>query len=182
MSEKNFNVVLSMFDESSTFMGSLGRYSGGGAKYERSIYNDLFNGSSTFNRSLSKVSYVIVKPRLNICLLGHASEFIQYMQEERANKDDGLIQRILCSAPMPQFYSMDTINEARTAPKFFSFNVFLYAIHRYHKRTKLNDKGEEVSINIEYTFDNDANVAFNNYYNDCKRTSVRMNNIDNCIV
>ncbi len=28
MSETNFNVVLSLFDESSTFIGSLGRYNG----------------------------------------------------------------------------------------------------------------------------------------------------------
>ena len=171
-----------MIDDSSTFMESSGRYSGDGAKKQESIYNDLYNGSSMFNRSLSKVSYAIVKPRLSICLLGHPSQFIQYIQEERANKDDRLIQRILCNAPKPQFYSMNIIKESRTAPKLFSLNVFFYAIHRYHKKTHLDDNGEEASINIEYTFDNDAKDAFNNYYNDCKRTSARINNIDKFIV
>ena len=37
MSEPDFNVLLSLFDESSIFMGNLGRYNGRGAKYNRSI-------------------------------------------------------------------------------------------------------------------------------------------------
>ena len=119
MSETNFNVVLSLFDESSTFMGSLGRYNGGGAKYDRSIYNELYMGDNSFSKTLSKVSYVISNPRLNICLLGHASEFIQYMKEEKSSKDDGLIQRIICSAPIPLFYEFKIVEDARNSIKNF---------------------------------------------------------------
>ena len=182
MSEPSFNVVLSLFDESSTFMGSLGRYSGGGSKYERSIYNDLFNGSSSFNRALTKASYNIVNPRLNICLLGHATEFIQYMREERANKDDGLIQRILCSAPLPKFYSMEIVKEARNSDKAFSIAVFFYIIHRFHKRKILDNQNRSVNINLLYIFDDDAAKVFNSYYSEYKSISQRMNNIDNFIV
>ncbi len=75
MSQPNSNVVFLPFDESATITGQLGRYNGG-SSYDRSIYNELFNGDGSFSRVLSKFSYIIVNPRLNICLLGHANEFI----------------------------------------------------------------------------------------------------------
>ncbi len=91
-------------------------------------------GDNSLSKTLSKVSYVISNPRLNICLLGHASEFIQYMKEEKSSKDDGLIQRIICSAPIPLFYEFKIVEDARNSIKKFSMSVFLYVIHRNHNR------------------------------------------------
>ena len=81
MSQQNCNVSFLPFDESETFNGQLGIYNGGSCYY-RSIYNELFNGG-TFSRVLSKIAYIVVNPRLNLCLLGHANEFIKYMVKER---------------------------------------------------------------------------------------------------
>jgi hypothetical protein len=99
---KEQNCVLSLFDECSTFMGSFGRYSnGGGAAYDRAFYLELFNGSKSFRRDLSKSRTVVKNPRLNICLLGHPQTFIKAIRYEQEHKDDGLMQRFLTCCPKP---------------------------------------------------------------------------------
>jgi hypothetical protein len=108
-------------------------------------------GDDSFNKTLSKILYVISNPRLNICLFGHASEFIQYMKEEKSSKDDCLIQRIICSAPMPQFDEFKIVEDARNFIKTFSMSVFLHVIHRnYHRFI------DEDSTNSVYSFIIDA--------------------------
>ena len=78
MSQSNRFVTFLPFDESGTLTGLLGRLSGG-SSYDRSIYNELFNGGGTFSCVLSKISYTIVNPRLNFCFFGHVNEFITVM-------------------------------------------------------------------------------------------------------
>ncbi len=182
MSQPNCNVSFLPFDESGTFTGQLGRYSGG-SSYDRSIYNELFNGDGTFSRVLSKVSYIIVNPRLNICLLGHANEFIKYMIEERNCKDDGLIQRLLCNAPMPLFLSMELIKIAREKELNYSLTLLLYIIQRFHKRENKVDNCEEtVQVNFLYKFDLEASVEVIQYYSKCRNISQKFNNIDSFLV
>jgi hypothetical protein len=134
-------------------------------------------GDDSFNKTLSKILYVISNPRLNICLFGHASEFIQHMKEEKPSKDDCLIQRIMCSAPMPQFDEFKIVEDARNFIKTFLMSVFLHVIHRYYNRFI-----DEVRTNSVYSFITDAKLACKDYYTDYKKLSKKMNNIDNFIV
>ena len=182
MSQPNCNVSFLPFDESGTFTGQLGRYSGG-SSYDRSIYNELFNGDGTFSRVLSKVAYIIVNPRLNICLLGHANEFIKYMIEERNCKDDGLIQRLLCNAPMPIFLTMEIIKLARETIVHYSLTVFMFIIFKYHQRYIKVDNSEEIKqTNFVYKFDDEAENEVIKYYSKCRSISQRFNNIDSFLV
>ncbi|RNA44246.1 hypothetical protein BpHYR1_047777 [Brachionus plicatilis] len=48
---KNFAQILSLYDESSSFIGALGRYNNGGTSYDCSIFLQIFNGT-TINRDL----------------------------------------------------------------------------------------------------------------------------------
>jgi hypothetical protein len=49
------NCILSLFDESSKFLGSFSRYNHGGSSYDRSIYLDLFIGRHAFRRDLANI-------------------------------------------------------------------------------------------------------------------------------
>jgi hypothetical protein len=181
MSKANTNCILSLFDESSTFMGSLGRYSGGGAAYERSIYLELFNGGNSFSRVLSKETFVIENPRLNICMLGHPHEFIKLMREDKKKRDDGLMQRFLSNCPMPQFYSMEFIKEARNTERKFSMSILLYVIKRLHDRTILNDLNIKQPLPIKYCLDRESEKLFSETYSEYKEVSQSMNNNDTFI-
>lgn len=74
-------------------MGAFGRYSGGGALYERSIYLELANAGRVFKRDLKNERTKIVAPRLNICVLGHPFSFVEAFNSERSNRDDELTAR-----------------------------------------------------------------------------------------
>lgn len=91
------------------------------------------------------------------------------MQEERASRDDGLIQRILCCAPMPKFYRMDVVKDARSIEMKFSMSVFLYVIHRFHNKV----------TNLLYE---KATEAFRKYYSEYKGISEKMNIIHMFVV
>ena len=68
---EKFQSVISLWDESSSFMSSFGRYSGtSSAGYDRSIYLELSNASEEFRRDLKNARCVIDDPRLSIGLLG----------------------------------------------------------------------------------------------------------------
>ena len=132
---------------------------------------------------LSKIAYIIVNPRLNICLLGHANEFIKYMIEERNCKDDGLIQRLLCNAPLPPFLSMEVIKIARETEIKYSLSVFMFIIHKFHKRQSTVDGTDEmVNLNIVYRFDEEAQVEVTKYYTKCRLISQKFNNVDSFLV
>ncbi len=166
-----------MFDESSTFMGSLGRYSNGGSGYDRSIYNELWEGPFLFCRNLANKAYIIQNARLNICLLGHASEFVKYMHDERTSKDDGLIQRVLCSAPMPSYIDWEEVKSARRIDINYSLTVFLYIIQRCHRRYKINIiTNEAENFYLKYEFDNDSEVEYGKYYSKFKHLAKKLNN------
>ena len=77
------NCILSLFDKSSQFLETFGRYNHGGASYDRSIYLDLFKGRHEFRWDLANKRTVVKFPRLNICLLGHPVSFIKLMKEEQ---------------------------------------------------------------------------------------------------
>ena len=76
--------IASFFDESSQFIGSFGRYNGGGANYDRSIYLELANGGSDFRRDLKSERTIIKNPRLNLCINGHPSTFIEAFNAEKS--------------------------------------------------------------------------------------------------
>ena len=102
---KNLGQILSLYDESSSFIGALGRYNNGGTSYDRSIFLQLFNGT-TINRDLKGGRTRLRNPKLNICLLGHPCSFIRLIKEENESFDDGLFQRFLMCAPKPFLNSL----------------------------------------------------------------------------
>lgn len=64
--------MISLWDEATMFMSSFGRYSGSGssANYDRSNYNEIFNGGDIFTRDIKGLRCRVNKPRLQIVLLG----------------------------------------------------------------------------------------------------------------
>ena len=105
------------------------------------------------------------------------------MVEERNCKDDGLIQRLLCNAPMPLFLSMEKIKIAREITLTYSVTVLLYIIQRYHKRSsKVNNTDELVEVNVVYKFDDEAEIELIKYYSQCRSISQKYNNVDSFLV
>ncbi|RNA05204.1 hypothetical protein BpHYR1_040782 [Brachionus plicatilis] len=106
--------VLSLWDESSTFLNSFGLYKGqNSSSYDRSIYNDLYNAPSFYRRDTANSRQVFKEPRLNICVLGHPPTFIELIKNEVNSKDDGLIQRFHLCAPDPEFIKDKMIMNAQ---------------------------------------------------------------------
>jgi hypothetical protein len=133
--------------------------------------------------AVSVVSYIIVNPRLNICLLGHANEFIKYMIEERNCKDDGFIQRILCNAPKPLFLKMEIIKISRQEILKYCVTVLMFIISKYHHRnTKVQNSDEKIQLNVVYKFDDEADIEMTKYYSKCRSISEKYNNIDSFLV
>jgi len=64
--------MISLWDEATMFMSSFGRYGNGGsaANYDRSVYLEVANASDVFSRDLKGQRCRIIKPRLQISLLG----------------------------------------------------------------------------------------------------------------
>ena len=120
MSRPNFNVCFLSYNESSKFTNQLKRNSNA-----QSIYKELFDGDQRFKFLFSKSSYHISNPRLNICLLCEANEFIKYMIE-----DVGVIPRFLCNAPRLVISPGEKVTN-------YSLAVFMYIIQRYHQRQSI---------------------------------------------
>jgi hypothetical protein len=57
-------------------LGAFGRYSVGGALYERSIYLELANTGRVFKNDLKTERVRIENLRLNICVSGHPFSFV----------------------------------------------------------------------------------------------------------
>jgi len=105
------------------------------------------------------------------------------MIEERNCKDDGLIQRLLCNAPMPLFLTMETIKLARETIIHYSLTVFMFIIFKYHQRYIKVDNSEEIKqTNFVYKFDDEAENEVIKYYSKCRSISQRFNNIDSFLV
>jgi hypothetical protein len=181
MLEEN-NCILSLFDEASAFYGSFGRYSNGGALYERSIYLELFNAKDTFRRDLKNKKTRIANPRLNICLLGHPQFFVKAMREEQSNRDDGLMQRFLSCCPKPIFFSAEDIEQAQLFERKFSFTVLLYTIKVFHIQKVVSeaviDNNSKQKKIIKYLFDKEAKATYNSIFTTYRSVSAFMNDHD----
>ncbi len=171
-----------MFDESSSFYGSFGRYSNGGALYERSIYLELFNGKETFRRDLTKKKTRIVNPRLNICLLGHPQFFVKAMREEQSNRDDGLMQRFLSCCPKPNFYSANEIDDAQSSPRKISMTLLMYSVQFFHSQKLMSDvvieNNTDQKAAIKYFFNQQSKEYYNSIYSEYRNVSALLNNED----
>lgn len=136
--------ICCLFDESNSFIGSLGRYSNG-ANYDRSLFLSLYNAPSSLDRDLKSGRTRLVEPRVNICLLGHPFQFIKMLKEERDGFDDGLIQRFLLSVPKPHYIKATQIRNAKK-PKISLFSI-LFAIYNLYKN-QVNFKPSDVSLEV----------------------------------
>lgn len=74
--------IITIYDESSAFIGNLGRYSGGNQGFDRSLILELVNGPSVYNRDLKSSKKRCTNPKLNMCLLGHPYTFINMMNDK----------------------------------------------------------------------------------------------------
>lgn len=120
--------VLSFFDESGTFFGSLDRKNN---SYDRSVYNSLFNSPKNYNRDVLNNQINLKDPCLNMCLLGHIEEYIQMLNSENSQDDDALMHRFLLNIPQPVFKKAKYIREANDNYNFSLSSIFymLYKIH-----------------------------------------------------
>jgi len=124
--------MLSLYDESATFLGSLGRYSSGtgAASYDRSIYLSLWGALDSYERDLKSERTRIDNPRLNLSVNGHPTQFINLLRNERFFYDDGLFQRMLCNAPVgPKVYAEDIRNTPQSIVALHCILYFLYVAH-----------------------------------------------------
>ena len=170
-----FQTMISLWDESSSFMGSFGRYTGdGGASvgYDRSIYLELANVPNDFRRDLKQSRCRIQYPRLNLCLLGfkrkflgHPAQFIDAMKNEKSSQDDGLIQRFLLCAPNPIFLSAQEINQAPDLICALD-NILLFIHHANANMPNI------------YSLDLDAAAKFNTYFTDFRQIVKNSYHID----
>jgi hypothetical protein len=129
---KQMKSIVSFYDESSSFLGALGRYNGTGSSYDRGIFLELFNMSRKYNRDLKSGRTRLHEPKLNMCLLGHPHIFVKLLSEERNSHDDGLMQRFLICSPEPLLDI--TIEEMAATPKPASSLVnLLYLIEQVNQ-------------------------------------------------
>ena len=142
--------LLSIFDESQAFFNSFGLYKATCAAYEKSVYLELHNGSSSYNRSLKSKTTRIDNPRFNLALFGHPGNVIQMVKKKFEKSDDGLLQRFLISAPDPVVLFSTAIMNCK--PITFDLSV-IFSIAK-----KLNTE------DILLTLDNEASVKFNEVY------------------
>ncbi|CAF1002011.1 unnamed protein product, partial [Brachionus calyciflorus] len=147
---KTLGPILSMYDESSSFIGSLGRYTNGGTNYDRSIYLNLFNGI-TINRDLKCGRTRIKNPKLNICILGHPWAFIRLIKEEIENFDDGLFQRFLMCCPEPPIVSLKEIRK-KPSPKI-SIVAILYLIFKLNETPQIYKLNKEACDRYDSIYD-----------------------------
>jgi hypothetical protein len=139
-----------LFDEASMLLGAFGRYSGGGALYERSIYLELANAGRAFKRDLKTERTRICTPRLNMSVLGHPFSFIEAFHAEKNNRDDGLTHRFFAACPPPTFYKSREINST-VDPSCNLLLVFYFIKVRYTtgKTFSLSDDAKNI-FNEEY--------------------------------
>jgi hypothetical protein len=64
------------YDEASTLFGSLGRYSGGGTAFDKSVYNTLWGAPRNIKRDLKTGRSVIIDPRLQLTVCTHPQYII----------------------------------------------------------------------------------------------------------
>ncbi len=131
-------------------LGAFGRYSGGGALYERSIYLELANAGRVFKRDLKTERTRIVNPRLNICVLGHPFSFVEAFHQEKTNRDDGLTHRFFVACPPPTFFKTKDISSTKE-PSCSLLLVFYFIRLRFNseKTFHLSEEAKEI-YNKEY--------------------------------
>jgi hypothetical protein len=171
--------MLSLFDESSQFLGSFGRYTNGGSSYDRGVYLELFNGKDEYIRDLCNKSTHIVNPRLNLCMLGHPSSFFKLMREE-LGMDDGLMQRFLSISPSPCFSDSDFIEKAGQNPRPFTLTTLLFNIQLFHnfvdnEETVLDNRLKKV---VTYKMEGESKIFFKQTYSEYREVSKKMHDHD----
>ena len=179
---ENKNCTLSLFDESSSFYGSFGRYSPGGASYERGIYLELYNTKRSFKRDIKKdmksEKKKIINPRVNLCLLGHPQFFIKVIRDEQMNRSDGLQQRFLTCCPKPVFYFIaEAIENAQKIQPQLSIKVLLLYVKLFH--TQVIDDNKDVPVQrkaIKHKLDEMSNRLYNKLYSEYRKICETMNN------
>jgi hypothetical protein len=69
-----FYIIITLtgyYDEANTLFGSLGRYNQGGAAYDKSIYNSMWNGPKVIKRDLKTGRSNIVGARTQLTVCTH---------------------------------------------------------------------------------------------------------------
>ena len=154
------------------WFGQQGRYTNGGAMYDRSVYLDLYNCKNTFKRDTkndinNKKRCKIVNPRFNLCLLGHPQYFIKFIKDEADNRCDGLMQRFLISCPEPTFFLYKSIKDAQIVPRKMSLTVLMFAIKIFHRQ---DDETNEMILR-KYKFDDKAEKLYEQLHDEYKLIS-----------
>jgi len=157
--------ILSLFDESSTFFGSLDRKNN--SSFDRSIYNSFFSAPKTYTRDVLNNQLFLENPILNICLLGHIEEYIQTLNCENTRINDGLLHRFFLNIPQPIFKKAKYIREAIVHDNISLTSIFymlykineierVYTFKNIQKIDALHDDFKDI---IEKTHTIDKNVA-----------------------
>lgn len=97
--------VLSLYDEGSTFIGSIGRYNPNGVALERAVYLELYNGPEQYKRHTKSQSSSTENPQLNIGLMAHGYLFVDLIRGELTALNDGLSHRFFIASPPNDSYS-----------------------------------------------------------------------------
>ncbi|CAF1634711.1 unnamed protein product, partial [Didymodactylos carnosus] len=93
-------LLLQLLDEISTFFASLGLYKAtGGASYDRSLINQLYNTLRYIRHQTLDNSTSVQNPLLNIGGAGHPDELPNGIRSDM--QGDGFISRFLISCPTP---------------------------------------------------------------------------------
>ncbi|CAF1376326.1 unnamed protein product [Didymodactylos carnosus] len=121
--------LLQLYDELNTFLGSLGLYkAAGGATYDRSLINQLYNTLRYIGRQTVTNSNNIENPSLNIGGPGHPDELINGIRSDMHG--DGFFSRFLISAPKPSIPYIEEIKNIESSIP--SITHLLYTIYVFH--------------------------------------------------
>ena len=162
------NGCIAFYDEASSFLDSLGRYSsssGSGAKYERGIYSSIFSAPGFYNRTTVRNEINLTKPRFNFCLAAHPAPIHTILKNEKKSYSDGLFARILIAAPKPPFKHYNSISDAPEPG--ISLTSILFMISKMHM------------VGVEFTFDQDASAAAGKLFTKFSTLSERANKANN---
>jgi hypothetical protein len=164
---EKFPSAIEYWDEGNLFLNGLGLYKkNNGQMYDRAVFNNLYGGDAVFRRDLVNKRITIQSPRLNMCLLGHPSKFIEFAMEERSSKDDGLTHRFLMCSPKTHFLTkQEVLTAMNNVP--FSITVLLYVVQN------IVGKGLKFSLNIE------AEEVFDKIFENCNAFRQKVINCEN---
>ena len=112
LSEKSS--VLSLYDEGSTFIGSIGRYNPNGVALERAVYLELYGCPEQYKRETKSSRVCALNPQLNICLMAHGYLFVDLIRGELTTLNDGLSHRFFIGAPPNDTSEVHSLSSTKT--------------------------------------------------------------------